>query len=77
MFWAAAAACAVAEAGIILSSVKSLSRTKGANAARETIWAVLPAIALAWLLFATWGQIARTVRHQQMTMPMQMPSSHS
>lgn len=74
MFWIAAGACAVAETAIILSSVKSLRRSDAKNAAREVVWAVLPAIALAWLLTTTWHEVKRSGAHEQMTMPMSMPS---
>ena len=72
MFWTAAAVCALAEGAIILSSVRSLRRADGKRAARETMWAVLPAIALAWLLAATWTEVRRAGSHEGMTMPMQM-----
>jgi heme/copper-type cytochrome/quinol oxidase subunit 2 len=77
IFWSAVAACAVAEAAIIFSSIKSLRRAKGKNAVSETVWAVLPAIGLAWLLVATWCELARSGAHEHMSMPMQMPASHS
>lgn len=75
MFWLAAAACAAAEAAIIVSSIRSLRRADGAKAAREAIWAVLPAIALAWLLAATWSEVKRGSAHEQMNMPMQTPGA--
>lgn len=70
IFWVAVAGCAVAEIAIIISSIRSLSRADGRNAARETVWALLPAIALSWLLVATWGEVRRADRHDHMTMPM-------
>lgn len=70
MFWVAAGACAVAEAAIIISSVRSLRRSDGAKAAREAMWAVIPAIVLAWLLVATWTEMKRGSAHEQMNMPM-------
>jgi heme/copper-type cytochrome/quinol oxidase subunit 2 len=70
MFWLAATACAVAEAAIIISSVRSLRRSDGAKAAREAIWAVIPAIVLVWLLVATWAEVKRGSAHEQMNMPM-------
>src|SRR4051794_20069216 len=37
MFWLAAAACALAEAAIIVSSIRTLSRANAAKAAREAM----------------------------------------
>ncbi len=71
MFWLAAAACALAEAAIIVSSIRSLDRTNTVKAAREAMWAVIPALALAWLLAATWTQVKRGSAHEHMNMPMQ------
>lgn len=70
MFWAAAAACAIAEVAIILSSIRSLHRSDGKKAITETVWALLPAIALAWLFAATLTEVRRAGAHEQMTMPM-------
>jgi heme/copper-type cytochrome/quinol oxidase subunit 2 len=70
MFWLAAIACAAAEGAIIVSSVRSLRRSDGVKAAREAMWAVIPAIALAWLLAATWSEVKRGSAHDQMNMPM-------
>ncbi len=70
MFWIAAVACAVAEAAIIVSSVKSLRQPDAKSAMRETMWAVLPALALAWLLASTWQAVERSGAHEHMTMPM-------
>ena len=74
VFWIAAAACAAAEIAIILSSIRSVRKTKR-HALRETIWAILPALALAWILIATWGEVRRAGAHEQMTMPMPTSSS--
>ena len=71
MFWLAAVACTAAEAAIVVSSVRSLRRSDGAKAVREAILAVIPAIALAWLLVATWSEVKRGSAHEQMNMPMQ------
>ncbi len=73
VFWAAATACALAEVAILVSSFRALRHSKGRNAILETLWAILPAIALTWLLFATWNEVQRSGAHQHMTMPMQMP----
>ena len=71
MFWLAAAACAVAEGAIIISSLRPLRRAQGMKAVREAMWAVIPALALAWLLAATWTEVKRGSAHeQQMNMPM-------
>jgi len=75
VFWAAVAVCALAESAIILSSIRSLRQADGRSAVRETMWAVLPAIALAWLLTATWAEVRRGGAHEQMSMPM--PASHT
>ena len=71
MFWIAAVGCAAAEAAIIVSSLRTLRLSDGAKAAREAVWAILPAIALAWLLVATWSQVKRASAHEHMNMPMQ------
>ncbi len=70
MFWVAVGACAVAEAAIILSSIRSLRRSGVKSAIMETVWALLPAAGLVWLLFATWGEVKRNGAHEHMTMPM-------
>lgn len=75
LFWTAAAACAVGEAVIIASSLRFRRGSNRNNTVRETLWAVLPAIALAWLLVSTWSEVKRSSAHEQMTMPM--PASNS
>lgn len=75
LFWTAAFACAVAEGAIIASSLRALRVSNGNNAVRETLWAVLPAIVLVWLLVATWGEVKRGSAHEHMTMPM--PANNS
>jgi heme/copper-type cytochrome/quinol oxidase subunit 2 len=70
VFWAAAAACVVAESAIVLSGLRvSGSRSRKGGAFLETVWAVLPAIALAWVLAATWGEMHRMSGHEHMNMP--------
>jgi heme/copper-type cytochrome/quinol oxidase subunit 2 len=61
IFWIAVACCAVAQAAIVRSSLVSPaqapSSNEGASAARralEVCWAVIPGIAIALLLVATW-----------------------
>lgn len=75
IFWAAVAVCAIGEAAIIFSSVRSLRRGDANKALSETVWAILPAIALAWLLIATWSEVRRARGHEHMTMPMPMAES--
>jgi heme/copper-type cytochrome/quinol oxidase subunit 2 len=73
IFWAAVAICVAGEAAIIFSSVRSLRRGDAKKARKlfsETVWAILPAIALAWLLVATWSEVRRAGAHEHMTMPM-------
>ena len=72
IFWIAAAACALAEAAIIFSSIRSLRRADGAKAVREAVWAIIPALVLAWLFAATWSEVKRGSAHEQMNMPMTM-----
>jgi len=52
VFWAAVAACAVAQVAIVRSVVASPRRR-----ASEIAWAVLPAVALVALLFVTWRRL--------------------
>lgn len=73
MFWGAAAACALAEAAILISSFRALRENPLKSAVREALWAVLPAVALAWILAATWGEMHRMTGHDRMDMPS-MPS---
>lgn len=70
MFWAATAACVMGETFIVISSVRALRGSAGKKAAREALWAILPAIALAWLLVATWTEVRRSGAHEHMSMPM-------
>lgn len=73
VFWAAAAACVLAEAAILISSFRALRGNSRKSAAREALWAVLPAIALSWILAATWSEMHRMSAHHRMDMPS-MPS---
>ena len=70
LFWISAAACVIAEVAFIISCIRSLIRTHGGKALSEAIWAVIPALALAWLLAATWAQVQRGSAHEHMNMPM-------
>lgn len=61
VFWAAVVSCAVAQTAIIRSLFRSrATAAEGEPAPRfalELAWGVLPAVALAILLFVTWGAI--------------------
>ena len=71
LFWVSVATCAAAEAAILLSALRALPAQKRKLAKFwEAVWALLPAIALAWVLAATWGEVRRAVNHGQMSMPM-------
>jgi heme/copper-type cytochrome/quinol oxidase subunit 2 len=60
IFWVAVACCSVAQVAILRSVVISPARVAGsqptsaARRAGEILWAVLPGIALAVVLFFTW-----------------------
>ncbi len=71
IFWISAAACAAAEAFILLSSFRAVRvQPKQSGVLWEAVWAILPAIALALVLSATWGAIHRGSSHEKMNMPM-------
>jgi len=63
LFWIAAASCAIAELAILRAvfaphrSVSSTAPIPHSPRGAEMVWAVLPAIALAGLLAATWRAI--------------------
>jgi heme/copper-type cytochrome/quinol oxidase subunit 2 len=71
IFWIAAVACAVAEIAI-LRSIIAQRRTQNSgpihsgSPAGEIIWGIIPALALAALLAATWRRIEARERHMQM-----------
>ena len=71
IFWAAAVACAVAEIAILRSLIAQ-RRAQHSNLVptgspvAELIWGVVPAIALAFLLFATWRRVQLRDHHMQM-----------
>jgi heme/copper-type cytochrome/quinol oxidase subunit 2 len=70
VFWAAVTACVVAESAILLSGLRaSGSPSRKGGAFLEKVWAVLPAIALAWLLAATWGEMRLMSAREHMNMP--------
>jgi heme/copper-type cytochrome/quinol oxidase subunit 2 len=62
VFYVAVAACVVAHAGILVSVVRRASTVADSNVPRpkafaEIAWAVIPAIALAFVLTATWSRV--------------------
>ena len=60
LFWVAAAACALAELAIVRAALATHSRRAPAEGVPqpsrigEIIWVVIPALALAVVLWATW-----------------------
>ena len=78
IFWVAAVACVIAEIAILRSTFVARRVTKSesvpsASQTGELVWAVIPAIALAVVLVATWQRIeARRshMDHSHMSMPM-------
>jgi heme/copper-type cytochrome/quinol oxidase subunit 2 len=71
IFWIAALACAVAEIAILRSTI-SQRRVDNPNLVRagspitELIWAAVPAVALSFLLVATWHRIEARENHMRM-----------
>lgn len=64
VFVVAAAACGIAHVAILASIVRRAARDQEAlvprpRRASEIIWAIIPAVALAFLLTATWERIGR------------------
>jgi cytochrome b len=60
LFWIAAASCAIAELAIlraVFAPYRSTAPISHSPRGAEMLWAVLPAIALAGLLAATWRAI--------------------
>ena len=73
IFWIAALACAVAEIAILRSIIgqrraQNSGPIHSGSPAGEVIWGVVPAIALALLLVATWRRIDARENHMQMHM---------
>jgi len=71
IFWIAAAACAIAEIAILRFSFAAQRANKSElvpTAARsgEIAWAVIPALALVAVLFATWQRVEARGSHMQM-----------
>jgi len=63
IFWIAAFCCAVAQAAILFAvfarrpSIQSATTMPQSSRGAEILWAVIPAVALAALLAATWRAI--------------------
>jgi len=71
IFWIAALACVVAQIALLRSSFKMKKDLKSELVPAsprpvELAWAILPALALSVLLFATWRKVAEREKHQQM-----------
>ncbi len=80
IFWIAAAACAVAEFAILRSTFAAHRATKSelvptASRSGEFAWAVIPPMALAAVLIATWQRIDARASHMQMMDHSGMPHS--
>jgi heme/copper-type cytochrome/quinol oxidase subunit 2 len=86
IFWIAALACVVAEIAILRSTyaarrVEKSDMVPSSSRSGEIIWAVIPAVMLAFLLTATWRRIeAReahmgTMDHSGMQHSMPMPAT--
>ena len=75
IFWIAALACAVAEIAILRSifaqrRAQNSGPVHAGSPAGEVIWGIVPALALAVLLVATWRRIEARESHMHMQMPM-------
>ena len=71
IFWVAALACAVAEFAILRSLIaqpraQHSNLVPSGSPVTELIWGIVPAIALAFLLFFTWRRIQLRDHHMQM-----------
>lgn len=71
IFWIAALACVAAQIALLRSSFKMKKDMRSelvpaSPRAVELAWALLPALALSVLLFATWRQVAEREEHEQM-----------
>jgi hypothetical protein len=61
LFWLAAAVCGVAQLALLRSAFSVRARqpsTAGSAAWKELAWAIIPALALGLLLFATWRAVS-------------------
>lgn len=87
IFWIAAIACVIAEIAILRSTFAAQRANKSelvpkASPRGELAWAIIPAVALAVVLTATWQRIEARDTHMRMdhsgtphSMPMQPPAS--
>ena len=71
IFWIAALACVAAQIALLRSSFKMKKDLRSelvpaSPRAVELAWAILPALALSVLLFATWRKVAEREEHQHM-----------
>jgi heme/copper-type cytochrome/quinol oxidase subunit 2 len=71
IFWIAAAACAIAEIALLRFSFAAQKANKSelvpvAARSGEIAWAVIPALALVAVLFATWQRVEARGSHMQM-----------
>ncbi len=84
IFWIAAVACVVAEIAILRSTFVVRRATKSdsvpsSSQTGELVWAIIPAVALSFVLVATWQRIearqSHMMDHSGMNHPMPMPAS--
>jgi heme/copper-type cytochrome/quinol oxidase subunit 2 len=86
LFWIAAVACAIAELAILRSTFAARRSNKSelvpsSSPRGELAWAVIPALALAVVLMATWQRIdagdtrLKAMDHSEMQHSMPMPAS--
>ena len=78
VFWIAAIACVIAELAILRSTFAARNPDKStlvpsASPRTEVVWAILPGLALAFLLTATWRRIEA---REAQTRPMDHPGMH-
>ncbi|HJQ11550.1 MAG TPA: hypothetical protein VJ840_11035 [Gemmatimonadaceae bacterium] len=71
IFWIAALACVVAEIAILRSIIaqrraQNPTLVPAASRVMEIVWGILPAIALSFLLVATWRRIQARETHMHM-----------
>jgi heme/copper-type cytochrome/quinol oxidase subunit 2 len=69
VFGVCALACVVGHVAILLSVLRARSSASDANVPRprtaiEVVWALVPAVALAFVLTATWGQVRANATHK-------------
>ena len=78
IFWIATVACVIAELAILRSIFAARNPDKStlvplASPRGEVVWAILPGLALVFLLTATWRRIEAREAH---TTPMDHPGMH-